>query len=106
MLHFIDNWSTILFISLIVDMTFPLLSMWFLILWRTPGKATRKKSNELSAISRVPLVLVSSIVEVHIHWSSSSTPTGLEIVMIRSPLLDMFFSLALDHWFGRARNRR
>jgi hypothetical protein len=31
MLHFIDNWLTVLFILLIVDLTFPLLLVWFLV---------------------------------------------------------------------------
>jgi hypothetical protein len=100
MLHFIDNWSTILFILLIVDLTFPLLLVWFLGLCRTPEKATRNKSNELSVISRVPLILVSSIVKVQILWSTSPTPTGLEIVMIKIPLLAMCFTSILDHWCG------
>jgi hypothetical protein len=47
MLHSIDNWSTVSFILLIVDLTFPLLLVWFLGLCRIPEKATGKKSNEL-----------------------------------------------------------
>jgi hypothetical protein len=106
LLLFIDNWLTILFILLIVDLTFTLWLVWFLNLFRTPKKATGKKSNELSTISKVTLILVSCIVEVQIHWSASSTPTGMTTMMIGIPLLDTCFSLALDRLCGHVRNRR
>jgi hypothetical protein len=106
MLLSIDNWSTILFILLIVNSKFPLLLVWFLGLCRTLNKATRKKSNKFSSISRVPLILVSSIVEVQIHWSISPTSIRLMPMMIKIPLLAMCFTLSLDRWCGRERNRR
>jgi hypothetical protein len=89
MLHSVDNWLTISLILLTLDLTFLLLLVWFLGLCRIPEKNTRKQSDELFSISRVPLILVSNIVEVHIHFSASSTPNGMAIVMIGSPLMAM-----------------
>jgi hypothetical protein len=106
MLHSVDNWLTISLILLTLDLTFLLLLVWFLGLCRIPEKNTRKQSEKLFSISRVPLILVSNIVEVHIHFSVSPTPNGMAIVMIGSPLMAMCFTSTLDRWFGRARNIR
>jgi hypothetical protein len=66
---------------------------------------TGKQSNALSTISRVPLNLVSNIVEVQIHWSTSQTSTGLAKVMIVSPLLDVFsLSYGLLVWSCKKHN--
>jgi hypothetical protein len=106
MLHIIDNISAVSFILLIFDLTFPLLLVWFLSLCRTLEKYNGKHSNELSAISRVPLILVSSIVEVHVRSSTSLTLTLLVTMMIGIPLLATCFTSTLDHWCGHEINIR
>ena len=53
--------------------------------------------NGLFITLKVPLILVSSTVEVQIRWSSSLTPTGQVIVMIKSMLGKHSF-----HWKGRS----
>jgi hypothetical protein len=105
MLLSIDNRSTIVFILLIVKMTFPLFLVWFLNLCRTLNKYTINQSNELLVISSVPLNLVSSIAKFKIHWLASRTLIGLVTLMIESPLLDMCFTIELELWCGHARNK-
>jgi hypothetical protein len=106
MLHSIDNWSKVSFILPTINLTFPLLLVLFLGLCKTPKKSTRKKSKKLSSISRVTLILVSSIFEVQIHWSASPTLTGLAKMIIGGTLMIMCFTLELDRWFIHVGNIR
>jgi hypothetical protein len=58
-------------------------------------KPLERSQMNCSTISRVPLILVSSIVEVQIHWSASPTPTGLATMMIK---VHFWLCVSLQHW--------
>jgi hypothetical protein len=100
-----DNRSTIVFILLIVKMTFTLFLVWFLDLCMTLNKDIINQSNKLLVISSVQLNLVSSIAKFKIHWLDSRTLIGLVTLMIGCLLLDMCFYIELDLWCGHVRNK-